>query len=175
MCIDDPTAREPAEHLLFEAVITPHRSLTRRQGVAVALGLSAASVMTGGVLAFLGAWPVLGFSGAEIGLAGLLLVLHGRSARQRERVLLTERALRIERRDARGRLATCAVPTAWLSVHFEERRGTAGRLVLRRRSTEIEIARVLGAGEKRAFGVALGAALERLRSPRFDNPQLRDA
>ena len=161
--------------VLFEAVITPHRSLTRPRAIAVALTLSALSVAIGGALACLGAWPVLGFSGAEIALAAALLVLHARAGRQVERVRLTRSLVHVVRTDARGRIRRCALPTAWLAVGFEERPGTVPRLLLRRRGAALEIARVLGEPEKRALGKALTAALDDLRSPRFDNVQLRDA
>ena len=168
---DDPTLFEPT---LFDAVITPHRSLTRSQAIAVALALSGLSVSIGGALAWLGAWPVLGFSGAEIALAGALLVLHARAGRQAERVRLTRRAIQIVNTDGRGRVRRRALSTAWLAVGLEERPGTVPRLVLRRRGVACEIARVLGEDEKRALGAALAAALAEIRSPRFDNAQLRD-
>ena len=163
------------DRTLFEAVITPHRSLTGRQAIAVALVLSGLSIALGGALAWLGAWPVLGFSGAEIALAAMLLVRHARAGCEAERVRLTDRTIHVVRDDGRGRVRRRALSTAWLAVALEERPGTVPRLVLRRRGVTIEIARVLGEDEKRALGEALAAALADLRSPRFDYVQLRDA
>ncbi len=171
--MDRPDAMPSSEPVLFEAVITPHRSLSGRQALAVGLGMSALSVALGAVLAMLGAWPVLGFSGAEIGLAAVLLTLHARAGRQEECVRLTARSVRVTRRDAAGRVTVGEIPAAWLAVALEEHPGRVPRLVLRRRGAEIEIAQVLGEAEKRAVGASLAEALARLRSPRFDNPQLR--
>ena len=163
------------DRTIFEAVLTPHRSLTGTQASAVALVLSGLSVSLGGALAWLGAWPVLGFSGAEIAIAAALLVRHARAGRATEHVRLTGRMIHVVRDDGRGRVQRRAFSTAWLAVALEERPGTVSRLVLRGRGLAFEIAPVLGEDEKRAFGAALAVALDDLRSPRFDNVQLRDA
>ncbi len=164
-----------ADPTLFEAMITPHRSLTARVGRRIAFAMGAVAGLMSAVFAIIGAWPVLGFCGVEIGIAATLLVLHARAGRVSERVLLSERALVIVRTDARGRRAVCELPASWLSVRLEERAGVVPRLLVRQRRREVEIARVLGEAEKREVAAALSGAVERLRSPIFDNPQLRPA
>ena len=161
-----------AEPVLFEAMITPHRSLSARAGRRIVLALVTAAGLSAGVFLLLGAWPVTGFCGGEIVLAATLLLLHARAARASELVLLSERALRVVRTDSRGRRAVCELPTAWLNVRLEERNGTTPRLVVAHRERLVELGRVLGEDEKRDLAAALRGALERVRNPVFVNAQL---
>ena len=108
----------------------------------------------------------------EIALAAALLLLHARSARASELVLLSEHKLRVVRTDPRGRRAVCEMPTAWLKVRLEERHGTTPRLVVAQRERQVELGRVLGDAAKRDLAAALRDALGRQRSPTFTNPQL---
>jgi uncharacterized membrane protein len=160
---------------LFEAVIVPHRSLSRR-GLAILVGalcLLSSATATGFWL--LGAWPVAGFSGAEILLAVALLRINARSARASEVLLLEEGGLRIIRTDPRGRREERVLPAGWLSLQLEERQGSVPRLWLTARGVREQVAAALGEEEKRDLAAALGRALHRQRNPVFDNPQLRDA
>jgi uncharacterized membrane protein len=160
--------------LLFEAVIVPHRSLSPR-GLAILLG-----VITGlcGLTALrfwlIGAWPVIGFSIVEVGLACWLIQLNARGARASELVLLSENALQIVRIDARGRRQERCLNAAWLNVVVEEAPGRVPRLILAERTMREEIAAALGETEKRDLAAALGAALHQRRNPSFENSQLRE-
>ncbi len=162
-----------AEATVFEAMITPHRSLSARAGRRVVLALCGASGATAAVFLLLGAWPVTGFCGAEVALASTLLLLHARSARASELVLLGERSLRVVRTDPRGRRAVCELPTAWLKVWLEECRGTTPKLLVAHRDRQVELGRVLGEAEKRDLAAALCQALDRHRNPVFLNSQLQ--
>ena len=113
-----------------------------------------------------------GFCGAEIALAATLLLLHARSARASELVLLSGQSLRVVRTDPHGRRAVCELPSAWLNVRLVERNGTTPRLVVGHRRREVEIGRVLGEAEKRDLAAALRDALDRQRNPVFLNAQL---
>lgn len=159
---------------LFEAAIVPHRSLSPRglRTLLALLGLLSFYTMT--LLWLIGAWPVIGFSGVEVGLAIILIRVHGRRTPESELVLLSERELRIVRTDAKGRRRECAFEPTWLRVLLLERRGGAPALLLLARDTREEIGAMMGEGPKRDLARSLTAALDGLRNPRFDNPQLRD-
>jgi uncharacterized membrane protein len=159
---------------LFEAVIIPHRSLSPRglrilMAVIVVLSLLL-------VLRFwlIGAWPVAGFSAIEIGLAVFLLRLNARRARASEIVVLSRSAVRIVRTGSRGQREERTMPLAWLNAVLEEPPGRVPRLLLVQRGRREEIAASLGEAEKRDLWSALRTALHDARSPRFDNPQLRE-
>jgi uncharacterized membrane protein len=163
----------PVETLLFEATVRPHRSLSRK-GVLIAIGfMLACSLTITSMMFLLGAWPVIGFNGADIMLAVFLLWLNIRAARAAEVITLSDLTLRIVHTDIRGRSRSCSLPPYWLNVVLEERAGTVPKLVLAARGSRTEIARQLGEAEKRDLAVALTQALQRWRQPRFDNPQLR--
>jgi uncharacterized membrane protein len=160
--------------LLFEAVVAPHRSLSRR-GVFTLIGcMMAGSLVVTSLMALLGAWPVIGFNGADIMLAVFLLWLNVRAARAREFVTLTDTALRVTHTDIHGKRSSFSVQPYWLNVVLEERAGTVPKLLLVNRGRTYEIARQLGEDPKRDLAAALTRALHGWRNPVFDNPQLRD-
>ncbi len=162
-----------AEAPLFEAVIVPHRSLSRR-GLAVLIGaVGGACALTATLFFFLGAWPVAGFSGAEIALAAFLIRYHARAARESEVVLLSEQRLRIIQTDRRGARRERVLDPVWLKVELHERPGRVPALLLTGGRARCEIAAHLGEAEKRDLAQALAEALHEWRHPRFDNPQLR--
>lgn len=167
------TAPVQASGVVFEAVIVPHRSLSRR-GMAVLIsalcGLSAAITTA---FWWFGAWPVAGFSGPEMLLALFLLRRNARGRRASELLLLDEAGLRIIRTDMRGHRSERTLPAAWLNVVLEEAPARVPRLLLATRGVREEVGRALGEEEKRDLAGALRAALHRWRNPVFDNPQLR--
>ncbi|MDA8051354.1 MAG: DUF2244 domain-containing protein [Rhodospirillales bacterium] len=160
---------------VFEAVIVPHRSLPRR-GLYVLIGL--VSTLSSVITFFcwrLGAWPVIGFNGAEVGLTLLLLHWHAENAfRESEVLLLGESGLTVRRSGRRGRTEERMLPVHWLRVVLEERRGRVPALLLVGHGVREEVARALGEDEKRDLARALAAALHRMRNPVFDNPQLAE-
>ncbi len=164
---------EATQAVTFEAVIVPHRSLSRRGLIILITALCSFSSATATAFWLLGAWPVAGFSGAEILLAIALLRYNARSVRASEVLLLSEAGLRIIRTDPRGRREELLLPTAWLNAVLEERQGGVPRLWLAGHGVHEQVAAALGEAEKRDLAASLQAALHRLRSPIFDNPQLR--
>jgi uncharacterized membrane protein len=164
---------EAAQPMLFQAMIVPHRSLSRRglvTLVAVIAGLSAAITTA---FWWFGAWPVAGFSGPEVLLALVLLRRNARGARASEMLLLDGEALRIVRTDARGRREERRLPAAWLGVVLEDVPSRVPRLLLAARGVREEVGRALGEEAKRDLARALGDALHGMRHPVFDNAQLR--
>jgi uncharacterized membrane protein len=157
----------------FEAVVVPHRSLSRRGRMALSAALAAMIAAAGGVFFLLGAWPVVGFCGGEIGLALLLLHLNAADARSSEVILIRDGAARITRTDRRGRRSEHVLPLSWLNVDLVERPGRVPGLFLRARLATQEVATSLGEAEKRSLAAALADAVHRARNPVFDNPQLR--
>ncbi len=157
----------------FEAVITPHRSLGDaglRRLIAVILLLSAI-ISTG--LWFIGAWPVIGFNGAEVALAVILLRRNARQRNVTERLLLSPAGIRVVHTDASGRQRERRLEGAWLNAVLQERPGRTPALLLVHRNRQLEVGADLGDAEKRDLATALTAALHRQRNPVFDNPQLR--
>ncbi len=164
-----------SEAPIFEAVIVPHRSLSRRGRWRLLGALCVLCGANAAMFVHLGAWPISGFAGIELLLAAVMLQVNAYGARASEIVLLTADGLRIIRTNPRGARHERVMPAAWLRVALEESPGRVPRLMLQVRAAREEIAASLGEAEKRNLAAALTAALHRWRSPVFDNPQLRGA
>lgn len=166
---------EQAETILFQAVSTPHRSLSDR-GMRWLCLLAVPGVGLPALLfTVLGAWPVLGFAGLELAAVLGLLAAHRRwTARQVEMVLLTPELLRVTAADGRGGRQEVTLEPYWARVELADRAGTTPAVRLSSRGHSVEIGRFLSAAERAELAEAIGGALRRFRSPDFDNPQLRD-
>lgn len=164
----------PAEPILFQAVCTPPRSLTRRGFRVLVLLLCGFAGVTGLLFLALGAWPILPFLGVEVGFALALVAMHARgAARSSEVLLLTPARFEIVRTDSRGRREAVVLDPYWARVTYIENPAHAGVLRIDVRGRGVEIGRDLGLEEKLSLRDALEAALARARRPDFDNPQLR--
>jgi uncharacterized membrane protein len=162
-----------ASPCFFEAVIVPHRSLSRRGLRILVAVLCGLSLTTTSIFWWLGAWPVAGFNGVEITAALLLLRHNARAVRANEVILLSDTALRIVRTTQNGVRTEQTVPPAWIQVLLQDRPGRVPSLWLTTHGVQIEVGASLGEPEKRDLAAALQTALDRWRNPRFDNPQLR--
>jgi uncharacterized membrane protein len=159
---------------VFQATVRPHRSLTRK-GVFIVIGcMLLASLTVTSMMALLGAWPVVGFNGADIALAIFLFWLNIRAARAVEVISLSASTLSICRTDIHGRRETLSLAPYWLNIVLEERTGTVPKLLLASHGAQTEIARQLGDAEKRDLAANLIRALNKWRNPTFNNPQLAD-
>ena len=168
------TAMPLPETPLFEAVIVPHRSLSRRGTLILVAAMCSLGLAVTVVFLLLGAWPVAGFDVIDVALAVLLLRMNGRARRSSETLTLTDRTLHVVRRDPHGRLRRSSLPLGWLNAVLEERPGRVPALWLVARGRREEVGAALGEAEKRDLAAALRAALHRSRNPVFDNAQLRD-
>jgi uncharacterized membrane protein len=161
------------ESLIFEAEIKPHRSLSRRGLCYVVGGMLAGSLFVTSLMFMLGAWPVIGFNGADIALAFFMIWLNVRAARARETIALTASVLSVTSMDMHGRRRRLTLAPYWLNVVLEERAGCVPKLLLTARGVRHEVARQLGEDQKRDLAAALTRALANWRNPVFDNAQLR--
>lgn len=163
------------ETVLFEAVSKPPAGLSAR-GMRWLCGLAAGVAAVPAVIfALIGAWPVLGFLGGEVLIVLGLVAAHRRWSRAAsETVLLTEGSLLVTRADGRGGRERAELEPYWARLDLEERDGAVPLLTAHARGRRVELGRFLASEEKRALAAALDTALRQYRSPRFDNPQLRN-
>ena len=148
-----------SEPLLFDAVLTPYRSLSPR-GFAILMG-------TAGVIGFafgasfiaLGAWPIFGFCGAEWLLFYLFFRLNYRAARLQERIRMTPDIVTIERRDPRGRVQSWSFQPYWLRVEMDDPPQHESQLSLTSHGKRLTIGRFLSPPERQELALALRAAL----------------
>ncbi|MEC8728869.1 MAG: DUF2244 domain-containing protein [Candidatus Puniceispirillales bacterium] len=101
-------------------ILWPYCSLSRKGAAILFMVLGCAGLSLSMAFYLLGAWPVIGFFGVELGLLFLFFHLHHRSTEKRfERITKENPLLRIERSDGKGRISTEEMPLAWLHVRLE--------------------------------------------------------
>lgn len=157
------SAETAIEEPLFEALLTPHRSLGPR-GFLLVMGLIGGISFAAGLVFFLaGAWPVVGFMGLDVLLVWLAFRLNYRSARQYERLQLTRESLRVERVTHHGRRRAWAFEPAWLRVEIQDPPEPDSPLTLASGRRRLAIGSFLSAEERLQLAEALRAALAKTR------------
>lgn len=168
---DFDIAADPAEPLLFSALLRPHRALGR-SGFVVLMGFVCA-VSFGAGIAFLmmGAWPVLGFFGLDALAIYVAFKIYDRRARAVEEITVTPSEIRVRRISPRGDVTEWAFNPLWVQVdRIEHAEFGIEQLFLVSRGRRLCIARFLGAEEKASFVKALMAALQAARRGPVINP-----
>lgn len=163
----------PRSRPIFEAVVTPHRSMTTRGMYAVFALMAAGSLLITSLMYFIGALPVIGFDFGDLILAVTLLGMNMRAARASEVIILTEDRLTITRTNPRGQRREISMTCNWLRADLDEKAGSNPVLSIANRESRHIVGLALGEAERRDLASALRAAFDRQRSPRFDNPQTR--
>ena len=168
-----PAAPRSAQEALFDAELTPHRSLSPRGFLLLMSGICTLS-FAGGLAFFLaGAWPVIGFLGADVLLIYLAFKINYRRARLVERLHLTRDRLTVSRTWPGGRSASWEFQPSWLQVICDApqdtRRGPGTPadcpLVLRSHGRSLSVGSFLTCEERRDLAAALRDALSRAQQP----------
>ena len=165
-----PRAVEPGLPVLFEARLSPHRSLAPAAFTALMLAVVAVAFLAGAVSVAFGAWPVTGFCGVELLLFYLLFRLNYRSAEgASEWIRLTRERLEVVRRERNRETGRWVLQPYWLSVALEggEAEGP-GAVLLRSHGRSLALGRFLPPEERLQLKEALATALARARESRFD-------
>jgi uncharacterized membrane protein len=152
------------ERPLYEALLYPHRSLSRRGFLILTIGTFVVVGAYGGLFLVLGAWPIFGFLGAEWLLFWWLLRTHLTGDRRAERIRLYPDRLLLQQIDAKGRVAECTFEPYWLQVVLHERGFENPALLLRSHGRAVEFGTFLGPGERRQFAEELQSVLQRWRA-----------
>jgi uncharacterized membrane protein len=161
----------PPPHVLYDAVLSPHRSLPPRGFAVLMLFLAGVSFAVGLAFVLHGAWPVTPFFGLDLVLVYLAFRMSYRQARLREELRLTDESLTVERIEPRGARRHWRFQPFWLRVILEEKDEHGNRLVLRSHGHSLVVGSFLGPSERRGVALALRDALRRWRerlAPRGD-------
>ncbi|MEJ8574988.1 DUF2244 domain-containing protein [Microbaculum marinum] len=149
---------------IFSAVITPHRSLSRRGFIVFMCVLGGVSFTAGIVFLSMGAWPVFGFFGLDVLLVWFAFRANYRAARARETIVVTESDLLVRRVSARGAVAEWRFNPYWVRIDTgRDHEGTLTRLSLASHGRKLDIAYWLSPPEKTEFMHALAGALATAR------------
>ena len=157
-------ARDKAT-VLFDVILTPHRSLNGL-GFAILMTVVAAVNIGLGVSFMLqGAWPIFGFCGLDVLLFYVMFRLNYRSARMFERVRLLPDELIVERHDARGGTQKWSFQPYWLRIAIDDPPEHHSQLVLSSHGRSLAIGGFLSPGERGDLAQALRQALQSRREP----------
>ena len=148
----------------MDAVITPHRSLSRRGFIILISVLTAINSLTAVVFVLLHAAPVPLFLGLDVIALIVALIASGRAVRNRERVQVTAAEVRVVRETPKGAETVWLSPTAFTRVTLVGEDEDDQDLQLRLSDRGVAVARALTRSERRDFAVALERAIRRARA-----------
>ncbi len=160
---DEPFPDEPD----FDALLTPHRSLSQRGFVTLMIAVSLVSFAAGLVFFLAGAWPVIGFFGLDVLLIYLAFRISYRRARQYERVRVSRRQLRVDKVSHHGRRRAFTFQPFWVRVEMEEPAEPDTPLHIASHGRRLRLGSFLSAEERLDFAEALRQALIRARSAKL--------
>lgn len=155
----------PAEgRIFFDAVLHPHRSLSRGGFRMVMISFAVGLFVVGFLFWRLGAWPVVGFCGLEFVLLYLAFRINYRAARACERLRLSDSGLEIRRLRPNGTIADLRrLPPNWLRVEIDEPPEHDSQLTLSTHGQHLVVGRFLTPEERVELARALREALDRWR------------
>ena len=108
------------EPVLFEARLSPHRSLSLAGFAIVMSALAAVSFAVGVSFLMIGAWPVCGFFGLDVALVWLAFRLNYRAARAYEDIRMTPNLLSVRQVSAKGTARETAFNPRWVRLEKTE-------------------------------------------------------
>jgi uncharacterized membrane protein len=153
---------QPAE--TFNAILTPHRSLSPFGFLVLMSSIALVSFVVGMYFLLLGAWPILGFFGLDVLLIYVAFRLNYRSGREYERVELSPRLLKLTRVDPRGLAESYDFNPYWVRVGLTEEADGRTIMWLTSHGRELVFGRFLSDDERREFVEALRSALMSART-----------
>lgn len=152
-----------AAPVFFDAQLQPYRSLPPRGFAIVMAVLAGASFLLSVGCIMLGAWPVTGFFGLDVGLVYLAFRISYRSARKVEHVRLTAADLTIERIGVRGDRRRWRFEPVWARLVFEEIDDDENRLLVASHGKRLSLGAFLSPGERQRLYRDLADAFVRWR------------
>ncbi|MGE0830234.1 MAG: DUF2244 domain-containing protein [Hyphomonadaceae bacterium] len=154
-----PPASSP---LFMNAVLTPHRSLSRKAFFFVLIGFACVDAAVVTIFLLQGAYPVAFFLILDVFLLWLAFRVNYRDARAEERVQVGADRLIVTRTTPKGRAAYWSVSPVWARVRTD---GRSVRIASAGKS--LAVGAFLSPPERGSFARALNAALYRARREGF--------
>ena len=136
-----------------------------RRGFRAVIVMVAVLATIPGIIFFsMGAWPIVGFMGLDVGLIAWALLAHQRDGKRYEQVTLWPDQLELKQVDGTGKETLTRFNPFYVKLvidrDFNER--TTG-LHLRTGERDVELGTFLNTDEKSSFAKAFGTALKRAR------------
>ncbi|MBK1696921.1 DUF2244 domain-containing protein [Rhodovibrio salinarum] len=151
--------------LVFDAILTPHRSLSKRGFTLLMTSVCIVSFTAGLGFFLMGAWPVVGFMGLDVLLIYGAFKLNFRAARLYETVTLTRDDLTVRRVSPRGDSQIWRFQPAWLQVRMDDPPEHDSQLILRSHGRQLAIGSFLTAEERLDLAKTLQDAVVQANAP----------
>ena len=157
----DDRAPEP---VLYQANLTPYRSLNQRGFLIVMIIVAAISFVCGTAFLLMGAWPVFGLFGLDVLAIYVAFRMNFRSARAREEITVTPSLITIRQIDEKGVAQEARMNPLWTRLHKElmEDYGIQ-RLTLQSRGRTIPVGSFLHTEQREELAEGLSLALSEAR------------
>lgn len=149
---------------VFDATITPHRSLGPHGFRIVMTLVCLASVVSSIPFVVLGAWPVAGFFGIDVLALFIAFKLNFSAARGFERIIVTPLEIFLRKVTHHGEESIWRSNPVWTKLERQEDEDYGVlRLDLVSRGSRVVVAGALSPGERKGFADALGTALAKAK------------
>lgn len=155
----------PARPVLFDAVLSPSRSMPRHTARLVLMVVFSISFGVGLLFLSQGMWPIAGYFGLDALLLWWAFRASYRSGQLVEHLHLTDSALTIARIHPNGSAVHWTMQPAWLQVDIDDPPRHESQLRLTSHGREIIVGQFLTPDERLEVATALRAALHKARQP----------
>ena len=156
------------EPLYMDALITPHRSMSRYGFTALICVMTAINAAYAGLFFVMGAGPVSIFLALHVAALAIALLINTLSGRRRERVQVSAAQVRVVLETARGPQTLWASPTAFTRVELSGEARGANDLKLCLSGRALAVGTGLSRPERVQFASALDRAITRARTGGWD-------
>lgn len=156
----NPKSRMARDEPVFSAHIVPHRSLSR-QGLAWLMGfVGVVSLAVSIPFYLLGAWPIVGFMGADVVLIYVAFRYNNATARAYEQVILSRFDLMLRKVSWRGEIREWRFNPFWTRIERQDHPEYGlEKLEIVQGRQRAEVAGQLGRAERADFADAFQRAL----------------
>ena len=148
---------------IITITLWPYRSLGSRGYLYLMMGFIGLICILSLLFYSLGAWPVIGFLGIEIGLVWLVFRMNYNAGRNFEKIFITPEATTIEKVGWRGDKRHFNIQSPWVKASCIKGEGRSDKLILKYHSEQLEIGSFLPPKEKSSLADALNESFERMR------------
>ncbi len=155
---------ERQKRLFFDAVLRPHRSLSRPGFIALMAAIGTASTLGAAPFLVAGAWPVLAFMSLNMVLVFAAFHVNYRGARAFETLHLDAKDLIVRKVDADGSSQAWRLEPHWLRIEMDDPASHENLLVLSSGRQRLIVGAFLTPDERLEVAEALGAAIVKRHS-----------
>ena len=160
--------KQPDGSARITITLWPYRSLWPRGFRLLMISILCLSFAISTLFFVLGAWPVIGFMGLEIGFVWFLFRRNYRAGEVLERLDIGATQTSLTSIDWRGKEQKQIFNSPWLSAEIQSADGRQDKLMLRLHGQKLEIGSFLPPIEKPPLAAALNAAFQARQSYDFD-------